>query len=117
MLNTASREELTGIIRDFGEEKWAARIAEMICEHRDRKPMETTFDLVRAVDAAIPRAVRRQEDGHPARRTFQAIRIAVNRLSDKFNELPYVIKIFEIVIFDLNIGSYLIFPDNTTLSV
>ena len=78
LLNTASREELTGIIRDFGEEKWAARIAEMICEHRDRKPMETTFDLVRAVDAAIPRAVRRQEDGHPARRTFQAIRIAVN---------------------------------------
>ena len=40
--------------------------------------METTFDLVEAVDAAIPKAVRRKEDGHPARRTFQAVRIAVN---------------------------------------
>ncbi len=78
LLNTASEGELTEIIRDFGEEKWAARIAKMICEHRAEKPMETTFDLVRAVDAAIPKAVRRKEDGHPARRTFQAVRIAVN---------------------------------------
>ena len=50
----------------------------MICEHRKEKPFETTFDLVHAVDAAIPKAVRRKEDGHPARRTFQAVRIAVN---------------------------------------
>ena len=78
LLNTAEEAELAGIIRDFGEEKWAARIAKMICEHRAAKPMETTFDLVSAVDAAIPKAVRRKEDGHPARRTFQAIRIAVN---------------------------------------
>ena len=78
LLNTASEEELTGIIRDFGEEKWAARIARMICEHRKEKPMATTFDLVHAVDAAIPKAVRRKDDGHPARRTFQAVRIAVN---------------------------------------
>ena len=78
LLNTAEEAELAGIIRDFGEEKWAARIAKMICEHRAEKPMETTFDLVSAVDAAIPKAVRRKEDGHPARRTFQAIRIAVN---------------------------------------
>lgn len=78
LLNEADERELTGIIRDFGEEKWAARIAKMICEHREKKPLETTFDLVAAVDAAIPRAVRRKEDGHPARRTFQAVRIAVN---------------------------------------
>ena len=78
LLNTAGEQELTEIIRDFGEEKWAARIAKMICEHRAEKPMETTFDLVSAVDAAIPKAVRRKEDGHPARRTFQAVRIAVN---------------------------------------
>ena len=78
LLNSLSEQELAGIIRDYGEEKWAARIARMICEHRAEKPMETTFDLVRAVDAAIPKAVRRKEDGHPARRTFQAIRIAVN---------------------------------------
>ena len=78
LLNTADERELTAIIRDYGEEKWAARIARIICEHRSQKPFETTFDLVRAVDAAIPKAVRRKEDGHPARRTFQAIRIAVN---------------------------------------
>lgn len=78
LLNSASEQELSRIIRDYGEEKWAARIAQMICEHRAKKPMETTFDLVHAVDAAIPKAVRRKDDGHPARRTFQAIRIAVN---------------------------------------
>jgi len=78
LLNTLSEAELTAVIRDYGEEKWAARIAKMICEHRAVRPLETTFDLVRAVDAAIPRAVRRKEDGHPARRTFQAVRIAVN---------------------------------------
>ena len=78
LLNTASEQELTEMIRDFGEEKWAARVAKMICEHRAEKPMATTFDLVHAVDAAIPKAVRRKDEGHPARRTFQAIRIAVN---------------------------------------
>ena len=78
ILNTADERTLTAILRDYGEERWAARIAHMICEHRAEKPLETTFDLVRAVDAAIPKAVRRKEDGHPARRTFQAIRIAVN---------------------------------------
>ena len=78
LLNTLSERELTAVIRDYGEEKWAARIAHIICEHRAQKPFETTFDLVRAVDAAIPKAVRRRDDGHPARRTFQAVRIAVN---------------------------------------
>ena len=77
-LNTADETELAEVIRDYGEEKWAARIARMICEHRSSKPIETTFDLVHAVDAAIPKAVRRKDDGHPARRTFQAIRIKVN---------------------------------------
>ena len=77
-LNTASEQEICRAIRDWGEEKWAVRIARIICEHRAVKPMETTFDLVRAVDAAVPKAVRRKEDGHPARRTFQAVRIAVN---------------------------------------
>lgn len=78
LLNTASEQEICRIIRDYGEEKWAARIAHMIVEHRAQKPLETTFDLVHAVDAAIPKAVRRKDDGHPARRTFQAVRIAVN---------------------------------------
>lgn len=78
LLNTCDERELASIIRDYGEEKWAVRIAKIICEHRQEKPFETTFDLVHAVDAAIPKNVRRKEDGHPARRTFQAIRIAVN---------------------------------------
>lgn len=78
LLNTCEEKELASIIRDYGEEKWAVRIAKIICEHRQEKPFETTFDLVHAVDAAIPKNVRRKEDGHPARRTFQAIRIAVN---------------------------------------
>ena len=78
LLNTLSAAELTRILRDYGEEKWAARIAAIICEWRQRQPFATTFDLVRAVDAAIPKAVRRRDEGHPARRTFQAIRIAVN---------------------------------------
>ena len=90
-LNTADERELAAVIRDYGEEKWAARIARIICEHRAEKPMETTFDLVKAVDAAIPKAVRRKEDGHPARRTFQAVRIAVN---DELAPLEQALKDF-----------------------
>ena len=78
LLNTASEAELTRIIREYGEEKWAARIAQVFAEKRAQKPLLTTGDLVAVVDAAIPKAVRRKDDGHPARRTFQAIRIAVN---------------------------------------
>ena len=78
LLNTYDREQLKRIIGEYGEEKWASRIADIICEHRTIKPFETTGDLVRAVDAAIPQRIRRAADGHPARRTFQAIRIAVN---------------------------------------
>ena len=78
LVNTASKEELTRILRDYGEEKWAARIADIILEHRSRSPIKTTGDLVACVDAAIPRAVRQKDEGHSARRTFQALRIAVN---------------------------------------
>ena len=77
-LNEAGEREIMETIRDYGEEKWAARIAKFICERRAEKPFATTFDLVAAVDAAIPKAVRRKDDGHPARRTFQAVRIRVN---------------------------------------
>lgn len=86
IVNTASQEELTRIIRSYGEEKWAARIAAMVCEHRAQRPLATTGDLVRAVDAAIPKAVRQREEGHPARRTFQAIRIAVNDELDPLDQ-------------------------------
>ena len=88
-LNSAPERDIAEVIRDYGEEKWAARIARIICEHRERKPFETTFDLVSAVDAAIPKAIRRREEGHPARRTFQAIRIAVN---DELKPLEQALK-------------------------
>ena len=78
IVNTYSKEELTRILRDYAEEKWAARIADIIAEHRAKKPIETTGELVACVDAAIPKKVRMQESGHSARRTFQALRIAVN---------------------------------------
>ena len=71
-------DEFRRILTDYGEEKWAARIAQVFAEKRAQKPLLTTGDLVAVVDAAIPKAVRRKDDGHPARRTFQAVRIAVN---------------------------------------
>ena len=77
-LNTVSEEELTRILYAYGDERWAARIAQKVAEQRKLSPLKTTMDLVRAVDAAIPKAVRRKDDGHPARRTFQAVRIQVN---------------------------------------
>lgn len=78
LLAEVSEGELTRILREYGEEKWAARIARFVVERRQTQPLRTTQDLVRVVDAAIPKTVRRKDDGHPARRTFQAVRIAVN---------------------------------------
>lgn len=78
VVNNLSREELTRIIREYGEEKWASRIAEFIVKHREVQKISTTGQLVDIIKAAIPAAARR-EGPHPAKRTFQAIRIAVNR--------------------------------------
>lgn len=77
VVNTYSEDELNRILRDYGEEKWARRIAKFICEKRAEKPIETTQELVDLVYSAIPTGARR-EGGHPAKRTFQAIRIEVN---------------------------------------
>ena len=77
-LNTVDEKELTRALYEYADEKWAARIARILVEKRREKPLETTFDLVGVVDAAIPKAVRRKEEGHSTRRTFQALRIAVN---------------------------------------
>lgn len=77
-LATVAPEEFRRILTEYGEEKWAARIAQVFAEKRAQKPIVTTGDLVAVVDAAIPKAVRRRDEGHPARRTFQAVRIAVN---------------------------------------
>jgi len=78
VLNTYSESHLARILREYGEERWASRIAAFIVAARARQPLETTGELVQIVKAAIPAAARR-EGGHPARRTFQALRIEVNQ--------------------------------------
>lgn len=77
VVNNYSEEELYKIIRDYGEERFAKRIANFIVNKRNIKPIETTFELVDIIKAAIPAKARR-EGPHPAKRTFQAIRIEVN---------------------------------------
>ena len=77
VVNTWSGEELTRILREYGEEKFAYRIAQNIVSAREKAPVETTYQLVDLIKQSIPAAARR-EGGHPAKRTFQAIRIAVN---------------------------------------
>jgi len=72
-----SEADLARILRDFGEERWATRIAAFIVSTRAHRPIETTEQLVDVIKAAIPAAARR-EGGHPAKRTFQALRIEVN---------------------------------------
>ena len=78
IVNTWSEDELNRILRDYGEEKWARQIARVICDRRKDKPIETTKDLVGIIDAAIPKKFRSKDGSHPARRSFQALRIAVN---------------------------------------
>lgn len=78
LVNDLSVAELAGIIREYGEERWAGRIAAFIGIERERRPLETTGELVAVVKKAVPAAARRTGP-HPARRTFQALRIAVNR--------------------------------------
>ena len=77
VVNGYSEKQLAEIIRDYGEERWAGRIAEFIVRARKDKEIETTWQLVDIIKAAIPASARR-EGPHPAKRTFQAIRIEVN---------------------------------------
>ncbi len=77
VVNTYSSEELFRVISTYGEERWASRIVNFIIEEREKASIETTFQLVDIIKAAIPLSARK--DGpHPAKRTFQAIRIEVN---------------------------------------
>lgn len=85
LLNTFSVEEMTKIFRDYGEERFAYRIAVNIDAARSKKPLESTFELVDIIRASIPAAARR-EGGHPAKRVFQAIRIAVNSELDALTD-------------------------------
>lgn len=81
IVNNYSEKELEQIIFDYGEDRWAKRIAEFIVNERQDKPIDTTLELVTAIKKAIPKAVR-MEGNHPAKKTFQAIRIEVNRELD-----------------------------------
>lgn len=78
VVNTYSEEKLAKIIFEYGEEKWAKRIAKFIVLQREKAPIHTTYELVEIIKNAIPNSFRR-EGPHPAKRTFQAIRIEVNR--------------------------------------
>ena len=77
IVNEYSKDELYRIIKSYGEERWASRIADFIVKARREKPIETTFELVEIIKAAVPASARRNGP-HPAKRTFQAIRIEVN---------------------------------------
>jgi 16S rRNA (cytosine1402-N4)-methyltransferase len=78
IVNGYEENELTRILWEYGEEKWAARIAKFIVEEREREFIETTGQLVSIIKKAIPKQAR-QDGSHPAKKTFQAIRIEVNR--------------------------------------
>ncbi len=77
VINTYNETDLARVIRVYGDEKFANRIAAEVVRRRAKAPIETTFELVDAIKAAIPAAARRS-GGHPARKTFQALRIEVN---------------------------------------
>ncbi|ASS75874.1 16S rRNA (cytosine(1402)-N(4))-methyltransferase [Tumebacillus algifaecis] len=85
LVNTYSQEELAKILFEYAEEKWSKRIAEFIVRERANGSINTTGQLVDIIKAAIPAAARR-EGPHPAKRTFQAIRIAVNDELNVFAE-------------------------------
>ena len=77
IVNTYSEAELAGLIWRYGEERWAKRIAQFIVAERQKKPLHTTGELVEVIKKAIPKGARK-EGPHPAKRTFQALRIEVN---------------------------------------
>lgn len=85
MVNSLSQQELAKIIFQYGEDKCGNRIASGICKAREEAPITTTGQLAEIIKNSVPAAVRRAE-GHPARKTFQALRIAVNRELDRLQE-------------------------------
>ena len=100
VVNTWSFEELKKILYEYGEERYAPKIASAICSRREQKPIETTLELVDIIRSAMPAAALREKQ-HPAKRSFQAIRIAVN------DELNSVAKVMEDAIPKLNKGGRL----------
>ena len=100
VVNSWSFEELKRILFDYGEERYAPKIASAICKKREEKPIETTLELVDVIRGAMPAQALREKQ-HPAKRSFQAIRIAVN------DELGSVEKIMKDAIPCLNHGGRL----------
>ena len=100
VVNTWPQEELKRILYDYGEERYAPQIAGAICRRRQEKPIETTLELVDVIRSAMPPAALREKQ-HPAKRSFQAIRIAVN------DELGSVEKVMKDAIPCLNPGGRL----------
>ena len=100
VVNTWPREELRRILYEYGEERYAPQIAAAIERRRADKPIETTLELVDVIRSAMPPAALREKQ-HPAKRSFQAIRIAVN------DELNSVAKVMEDAIPKLNKGGRL----------
>ena len=100
VVNTWSYEELRRILFDYGEERYAPQIAANICRIRETKPIKTTLELVDVIRGAMPASALREKQ-HPAKRSFQAIRIAVN------DELGAVRQVMEAAIPKLNPGGRL----------
>ena len=100
VVNTWSYEELKKILYEYGEERYAPKIAAAICSRREEKPIRTTLELVDIIRSAMPAAALREKQ-HPAKRSFQAIRIAVN------DELNSVAKVMEDAIPKLKPGGRL----------
>ena len=88
VVNTWPQEELKRILFTYGEERYAPQIAAAICRRREEKPIETTLELVDVIRSAMPAAALREKQ-HPAKRSFQAIRIAVN---DELGSVEQVMK-------------------------
>ncbi len=95
VVNEYSEEELSKIIFDYGEERFSRAIAKNICKQRQAKRIETTKELVNIIENSIPKS--KQKDGHPAKRTFQAIRIEVNNeIKPLYNTILNSIKLLNL---------------------
>ena len=97
VVNEYDEKSLCDIIKDYGEDRWAKRIAQFIIEERNKAPIKTTFELVSVIKKAVPKGAR-LDGPHPAKRTFQAIRIEVN------NELGILKESVSAAVDRLNVG-------------
>lgn len=94
VVNTYSEEKLANIIYEYGEERFSRQIARKICEYRKNKEIETTEELVNIIEKSMPAFAKK--DGHPAKRTFQAIRIEVNdEIKPLYNTVRNCIKLLK----------------------